>query len=601
MKHLKFKWILYTMTLMVSSSCINSDYDLSNIDTTSEFRVNNLIIPMNIDKITLESVLDLPEDSKLQKITFERDGEQVTEYAVIEEGTFNSDIIDIPSFVSEKPVITPTRETLTLVKSDFLSAKEKKQKISNMGQMIAYCDIPSNVKPKFNVTALSVSKYIKDIENIAVDAHVDVSFSLEDIDRFVNNFHIENLVLQFPVGLEMTPSQGSYNPTTGLLTLGSITSQTANTLNVEADITKITNKAFKYKENEDLTHSFIFEDSIYVSSGKITIYSSDIKGNLSFYDIIQSIPSEIVYECKSDISKITGKSITGKIEYDFDGIEIDPIAITGLPNVLKQSGTKINLSNPQIYLKINNILSDYNIYAQAGLDLTSTKEGKQKTYSLDDRSFKIFDANNLLVMSPKTPEFYYPGYEDATHIGFKALSNVLDSGEGIPESIDVTISNPGIPEQKITDFELGTELGSVKGEYLLYAPLSLTDESQIVYTDTITGWNDEDVDGIIISKLTPMFNISSDVPCEIELQINPIVVENGESVINKDIIGSTIVEIGSEGVYKEIEIEGKIEHLDGIFFKAIIKGKEEKTLTPDMNITLENLKAKVTGSYIKKL
>ncbi|MBO4397515.1 MAG: hypothetical protein J5805_03165, partial [Bacteroidaceae bacterium] len=279
----------------------------------------------------------------------------------------------------------------------------------------------------------------------------------------------------------------------------------------------------------------------------------------------------------------------------------DPIAITGLPNVLKQSGTKINLSNPQIYLKINNILSDYNIYAQAGLDLTSTKEGKQKTYSLDDRSFKIFDENNLLVMSPKTPEFYYPGYEDATHIGFKALSNVLDSGEGIPESIDVTISNPGIPEQKITDFELGTELGSVKGEYLLYAPLSLTDESQIVYTDTITGWNDEDVDGIIISKLTPMFNISSDVPCEIELQINPIVVENGESVINKDIIGSTIVEIGSEGVYKEIEIEGKIEHLDGIFFKAIIKGKEEKTLTPDMNITLENLKAKVTGSYIKKL
>ena len=150
MKHLKFKWILYTMTLMVSSSCINSDYDLSNIDTTSEFRVNNLIIPMNIDKITLESVLDLPEDSKLQKVTFERDGEQVTEYAVIEEGTFNSDIIDIPSFVSEKPVITPTRETLTLVKSDFLSAKEKKQKISNMGQMIAYCDIPSNVKPKFN-------------------------------------------------------------------------------------------------------------------------------------------------------------------------------------------------------------------------------------------------------------------------------------------------------------------------------------------------------------------------------------------------------------------------------------------------------------------
>ena len=603
MRHLKFKWILYTMTLMISSSCINSDYDLSNIDTMSEFKVNDFIIPMKMDKITLDCVLDIPEDSKLQKVTFERDGQQVTEYAVIEEGTFNSQTIDIPSFISEKPEISPTRETLTLIKSDLLNNLQQIKKRTPGGQLLAYCNIPSDVKPEFSVKATSISKYIKDIDNIGVTAHINVSFSLLDIDRFVNQFHIEDLTLQFPEGLEMTPSQGTYDSSTGVLTLGNITSQSPSTLSVEADITRIYDKAFEYTENNDKTHTLIFEDNVYVKTGAIRIYTSDIKENLSIYVILQTIPDEIVYECRSDISKVTGNDLTGKVEYDFEGIDINPIEITGLPEVLQQSGTKINLTNPQIYLEINNVLSDYNVYAQAGLDLTSTKNGKQNTYSLDNQSFKISDKNNILVMSPKVPEYYYPGYENAEHIGFASLSRVLDSGEGIPDAIDVTITNPGIPEQQINKFELGKELGSVNGKYLLYAPLNLTDESLIVYTDTIKGWNDEDVDGIIINKLSSMFNITTDVPCDIELQIHPMVINEGddESKIDENIYGVTTIEANSKGVYKEIDIEGKIEHLDGIFFKAIIKGKNDECLSPDMNIILENLKAKVTGRFIKEL
>lgn len=603
MKRFKFKWILLTTLSAVFCSCINQDYDLSDIDTTAEFRVNDFVIPMNLDKIKLESILDIPDDSKLQKMTFERDGVFVTEYAVVETGSFHSDEIDIPGFISEKPKISPTYNTLELVKGDIFNSLPQyiKRKAATPKILIAYCDIPSDTRPGFSVTVPSISEYIKSIDNIAVTAHIIVSFTLSDIEKYVNNFHIDNLVLQFPDGLEMTPSQGTYDSNSGLLTLGDITSQTPNSFKVEADVTRISGQAFDYTENSDKTHSLVFEDSVYVKSGKIAFYTTDIKSGLNLMEVIKDVPTKLSYACIADVSKIECKEFTGKVAYDVEGINIAPIEVSGIPEMLKQTETVINLTNPQIYLKINNVLSDYNIFTQAGFDFTSINGDSNKTYSLDEGKITIYDKDNVLVMSPKVPDFYYPGFENARHIGFKSLSDILDTGNGIPYLIKVDVSNPRMPEQQINNFKLGQNLGCINGEYLMYAPLNLTEKTQIIYTDTIDGWNDEDVDGIIISKLTSMFKISTDIPCTMELTINPIVIRDGKSIVDKDVFGSTTIDVDEKGIDKEVDINGKIEHLDGIVFKAVIKGKYEQTLTPEMNITIDNLKAKVTGSYTKKL
>ena len=81
---------------------------------------------------------------------------------------------------------------------------------------------------------------------------------------------------------------------------------------------------------------------------------------------------------------------------------------------------------------------------------------------------------------------------------------------------------PNMPEQNVKDFLLDDQLGSVEGNYSFYVPLQLSDDSKIVYTDTIDGWNDEDVDAITIQKLIVRFDATTEVPFDVVLTISPI-------------------------------------------------------------------------------
>ena len=76
---------------------------------------------------------------------------------------------------------------------------------------------------------------------------------------------------------------------------------------------------------------------------------------------------------------------------------------------------------------------------------------------------------------------------------------------------------------------------------------------------------------------------------------------HGNKINNVDIEGA---EIEAEAKNKSINIRvtGEIKHLDGISFEAkAVAGDSEATLKPTQNITLKNIKVKVSGSYIKEL
>lgn len=69
------------------SSCIDNDYDLSDIDSTVRVDVNDLVLPVNLDDITLKSIFNIKEGDRVQIV----DGQ----YAFIEDGSFTSDEIKI--------------------------------------------------------------------------------------------------------------------------------------------------------------------------------------------------------------------------------------------------------------------------------------------------------------------------------------------------------------------------------------------------------------------------------------------------------------------------------------------------------------------------
>ena len=82
---------------LVLSGCIDKDYDLANIDTTSEFQVNDLVLPIQIDPVKLGDIITVKPGDKIKEVTL--NGK--TFYALEASGEFESDSIRISDIIND--------------------------------------------------------------------------------------------------------------------------------------------------------------------------------------------------------------------------------------------------------------------------------------------------------------------------------------------------------------------------------------------------------------------------------------------------------------------------------------------------------------------
>ena len=64
------------------TGCVDDKYDLSNIDTTSRFTVDNLTVPVNLSEIRLENVVNLDDNDLIEKVMI--DGKEC--YSIVRGG-----------------------------------------------------------------------------------------------------------------------------------------------------------------------------------------------------------------------------------------------------------------------------------------------------------------------------------------------------------------------------------------------------------------------------------------------------------------------------------------------------------------------------------
>ena len=86
--------------LMLFVSCIDENYDLVDIDSTVEVKVVDLVVPLNLDEITLSSLITLNEGGEIREIG--------GEYVFVKEGEFSSDDVEISPINIAAPYIAPT-------------------------------------------------------------------------------------------------------------------------------------------------------------------------------------------------------------------------------------------------------------------------------------------------------------------------------------------------------------------------------------------------------------------------------------------------------------------------------------------------------------
>lgn len=565
------------------SSCIDDDYDLSDIDTTAEFQVKDLVLPVNIDEIKLQSIIDLPEGGQIKIVN--------DEYVFVQDGEYESSDVSIPQVYLDAPQVPSVVTTVDLSQSGV------------MPQGLFPSDFELNYPigeqlSQFSYNTSSVSDFIVDMEKIGADFNIKIMFSIKGIDDIVDSYTLRNFKLQIVPGLDLSLEEGSYDAKTGILSLNDGKHYGSSLeFNMKISGVDINGAGIDYDHN---SHSIVFDGKVGIYSGEIVIVADDLKEGVNILDI----PKTIELHTDFDFSRMLITTFTGRIKYQLDGLDIAPVSLGNIPDILSQEMTDITLVNPQIYLSLNNPVAKYNLSAQAGITITANRNNGQSTeHSLDNGYFTIAGTPqndmNVFCLSPQKPQTYYEGYESALHVPYSSLATVL-SGNGLPKSLTITLDDPIVPEQDVKDFALGQSLGIIKGNYMFYSPLELAPQSQIVYRSTEDGWNDEDVDAITIKVLELSALITNELPLDIKITGYPVDV-NGNKINNVDIEGVNVV-AGAVDAPLTIRITGEITHLDGIAFEAVAtQGQEAKALKPSEVIHLKNLRAKVSGNYIKEL
>ena len=617
-----FNATLAFVTLVSAISCFDGDYDLSDINTLSRFNVKDLTVPMNLDSITLKSVLNIKEDDNIKEI----DGE----YAFTEEGEIESDPICVDAFTTDVPSISPATKSFRFKNIYSTSTSSRKETAGD--NLLVSADIP-DVATSFNVNSYSVSNYIKTLEEVKCRGTFSIAIELKGVPSYIKRIELEDCTMKIIKGLTFAnlKSGYSYDSNTGELHIDNLTAENVNNkfnTTVQFDITGIDCDLAGVKYSNPN-----FQMSANVSAkGKINIYNSGISTSTTLTDIVSELCSlDMGYSLQPKISSIYVNSFTGIMKYDIHGIDIAPITLDNIPDLLSGDDTNITLANPQIFLKITNPLYGYRLGAEAKAQITPSWNGVEKSTFISDEKM-VTDKNaqtTYFCLSPNKPSKYQPGYETSKHVKFSTLGSILN-GDGLPDQLNVDLLDPNIYEQHVSKFKMDYDHDPVVGEYYLFAPLDFTSDTHIKYSSIECGWNDEDVDAITITGLTVKANLSSDVPFALQILLRPLVIddtaeeskvvavnedghkvvyatdENGNTITAKATVKAngeytTTVPAKASNLPLSAKIESQINHLDGIEYVAVITDAEGETFRPDHSIILTGIRATVDGYYEKEL
>lgn len=572
------------------TGCVDDDYDLSDVDTTTRLSVNDLTLPVNIDAVKLSDIITYDDESKIKPISIEG----TDYYALIEDGEFNSDAIYVEKVTAAAPTLNPSNKTLTQVESELGTSAgvgAATYAIVDMGNQFTY-------------NAGKIDDAIVSLDAVECDgATFQVHLEALNVGDKTESIVFSDLVISMPKGMTASTTHGEYDPVSGIWTISRYDVQ-----GTTGDAS-LTATAIDFSNNDvvlDANHRFTFSGDFIVKSGNLTIVPKSVGGAPA------TLPENLEFRVTYKMSDLTASAFDGVISYKLDGMNIDPISLSDLPDFLTCEGTNIKLANPQIYLSLNNPVADNALDISTGLTLTAIRDNAQAINFSPSKEVYIGHSHSVsgpynYVLAPENSGLVNADKFAANRefIQFATLGDLLaapasNPNAGIPESIDITLNNPQIPTAPVKGFKLGRNITGVKGVYELVAPLQLEEGSVIIYTDTEDGWNDEDVDALTITKLVVNAEADNTIPMSAQLYAYPIDV-NGNRIQGVE-VKSSYLESNTSGQVVLIEMTGTITHLDGVIFEAYVYGDDAQTpLAPSQSITLHAIRATVSGYYEKEL
>ena len=552
---------------LVVTGCSDSDYDFDQIDATIGIGGDGLEIPASTtENIKLKDVLDLEENGS------------VVEDASTHDYVFrqNGDPIN-PVVVNINKIHIAKQHGESLPFSFNMPSAAKGHRRA-YGSITADADIYeftyNGDKPK------------EVLELVSADASTTLSLNvpLQGISSAVSE--LQTVEITLPDYISFDVATYSQKPTRNGATLVFNNVPTNKALQVSVNVTKL-----------DFTKAGNAKNQIKIAGDKINLKGTiHIKAN----GAITNIPSTSLNPIYAEFSMadFTINAATGKFDPEIKLNEgLGSARITGIPEFLQDENVKVDLYNPEILLTIGNDMeADGTIYGK----IISKKDGAV-----------INTINNVVIpVAGNTENKVCINRTGAAHEGYTviAVPELSKAIETIPDEITFEATAKANSNKQIT-FQLGHDY-HITPAYSIDAPLAFAENAEIVYKDTLDGWNDDikDLELATDAYISATATVENGVPAYLTVDAVPVDVNKNTvegisiELLKKDVAASAN---GIDKVSSPIEIKitqtakGALKKLNGILITVAGKAKQGDTAVTGITLNAENHTLKVNDIKIK--
>lgn len=579
--------------LAIGSGCTDSDFDLSNIDQTIGIGGDGLQLPTNsTENIVLDDLLDL---NNSDFISIAENGDYMF--------TKQSDDVK-PSHPSIDEVLVKEAKVnnnfkIEIPESSLMQTRRKSAGHTKLSKTASVEGEASEFKYRGNVPY-----EIRDLisAKTAAEINIDVNVTAE-LKKVIPTFKTMTVTIPSYLKLNIgkcSPSQPEYDAEKGIITFRNISS--SDKINIKANISSL--------DFSTPPPTVVFTPGVLGADGSIDFDGAVLLG-ITFDEVNKEGNSlqNLYMSAKMTMGAIRVTEATGKFKPNLDLEDLGNVNINNVPDFLTDYDVTINLYNPVIELTAT---SDIDVAGVATATLIAEDERGNEMAKVEIRGLNIKPNGTTRLCICKHKE----GIDETKYDQVKVASNLSDIVKKIPHRINCKAEVDADTYRKGT-VKLGKKY-TIDADVHMSAPLAFDEGAQIVYTDTIDGWN-EDIDelsfadGAYIEMTT---EVENKMPTYLNISAYAIDV-NGKEIpqhhIRVDVSNSVKAsEDGEKAVVTPVTIKlsenekGALKTVDGIVFRVTAAAGEKdaqtivgKTINAYKHtLTARNIKVRLVGKII---
>lgn len=579
--------------LAVGSGCTDSDFDLSNIDQTIGIGGDGLQLPTNsTENIVLDDLLDL---NNSDFISIAENGDYM----------FSKQSDDVkPSHPSIDEVLVKEAKVnnnfkIEIPESSLMQTRRKSAGHTKLSKTASVKGEASEFKYRGNVP-FEIRELIS--AKTASDINIDVNVTAE-LKKVIPTFKTMTVTIPSYLKLNIgkcSPSQPEYDAEKGIITFHNISSSAK--INIKANISSL--------DFSTPPPTVVFTPGVLGADGSIDFDGTVLLG-ITFDEVNKEGNSlqNLYMSAKMTMGAIRVTEATGKFKPNLDLEDLGNVNINNVPDFLTDYDVTINLYNPVIELTAT---SDIDVAGVATATLIAEDERGNEMAKVEIRGLNIKPNGTTRLCICKHKE----GIDETKYDQVKVVSNLSDIVRKIPHRINCKAEVDADTYRKGT-VKLGKKY-TIDADVYMKAPLAFDEGAQIVYTDTIDGWN-EDIDkfsfaeGAYIEMTT---EVENKMPAYLNVSAFAIDV-NGKEIpqhrIRVDVSNSVKAsEDGEKAVVTPVTIKlrenekGALKTVDGIVFRVTAAAGEKdaqtivgKTINAYKHtLTTRNIKVRLVGKII---